>query len=308
MKTIVQLSDFHVSVFVISLSMLIASPAFGISESGKSVLENLRSKLFQSTSDEKSDEKVENGLIIVPPIISPNSSSTDASSESSTKPANTVEDKEDKIEDGDKIANELPDENYTDTDGDVKIEEKKNPPKPASRDEGKKLKVKNMPIKEGGSEKLEIDPAAAPTVKRIIERLSNIRRKMEKPSQLKNDLKVPEEPPKIESQVEDSNESMSTSASESQTITSPVIARSLAEISDEELIKFAQENAWSKERVKKHLPPPTPPYRPKKKKTVESSKNENKKTTVIQDKTKSKPEEKTDKPKEKKSRKKAKTK
>lgn len=42
--------------------------------------------------------------------------------------------------------------------------------------------------------------------------------------------------------------------------------RTFGEISDEELVQFAQEYVWRPEKSKKHNPPPTLPYRPKKKK------------------------------------------
>lgn len=45
------------------------------------------------------------------------------------------------------------------------------------------------------------------------------------------------------------------------------INRSFGELSDEELIQYAQEYVWSAEKSRKHNPPPTPPYRPKKKAT-----------------------------------------
>ncbi|NLI76903.1 MAG: hypothetical protein GX442_10735 [Candidatus Riflebacteria bacterium] len=44
--------------------------------------------------------------------------------------------------------------------------------------------------------------------------------------------------------------------------------RTFGEISDEELVQFAQEYVWRPEKSKKHNPPPTPPYRPKKKDTA----------------------------------------
>lgn len=43
-------------------------------------------------------------------------------------------------------------------------------------------------------------------------------------------------------------------------------ARSFGELSDAELIQYAHENMWSKEKSRKHNPPITPPSKPKKKK------------------------------------------
>jgi hypothetical protein len=45
----------------------------------------------------------------------------------------------------------------------------------------------------------------------------------------------------------------------------PAGSRSLAELSDAELIEFAQKNLWAHDKSRKHHPPPTPPSKPKSK-------------------------------------------
>lgn len=56
--------------------------------------------------------------------------------------------------------------------------------------------------------------------------------------------------------------------------------RTFADLSDDELIQYAKEHVWSKEKSRKHNPPWTPPSKPSKaKKAVKAAQSEDKKVT-----------------------------
>ncbi|HNW33461.1 MAG TPA: hypothetical protein PKM25_00880 [Candidatus Ozemobacteraceae bacterium] len=247
-----------------------ASPASALTDSGKDLLERLRGKV---------DVKVESTTVIEAPPVSdsptaakvrfePGAISTEPLSETGMK-SKTTEDP----------ATGKPVRREKQTSPDTKDQQ------PSTTND----LLGKPPAIETASDKLA-GKTSEPDMQEVLDKLEALRKRLEagpsKDRKKKDDKLAPplklQEPPKTTrapetaavkpEKREQEPEPQAVLQHEASTSSVPGSARSFGELSDAELIQYAQEHVWSAEKSKKHNPPATPSAKTKTKKKKKEGK------------------------------------
>jgi hypothetical protein len=269
---------------------LVAQPALALTENGRSLLDDLRSKVGKSTVTSSLETEMPRSTQPDPsrPKASPAPSLAPTPAETAS-PVDPV--------------SATPTPSALSTLPDNPSLEESNPDEPKPKDSPAKKAKKPAKSESQGSDASLKGPAATPAkaksadlpsqngrmgglVQNLREKLENRDHDHSPGSQIKESGKPrlskpepisprasPVSPPVTVAPVKEEVKTMVADAAPPSKGGGP---RSFAELTDEELIQYAEEHVWSSEKSRKHHPPPTPPYRPKKKKgeTTASTKSD----------------------------------